>query len=111
MSKSSTGVDMFQFIADTVAQLPSDGEDHSQKLPLGFTFSFPCQQYKLNAGTLLHWTKGFETSGVVGANVVTLLQNAFVANNINVEVAALVNDTVGTLVAHVIEAPDTVLGM
>ena len=111
MSKSSTGVDMFQFIADTIAQLPSDGENHSQKLPLGFTFSFPCQQYKLNAGTLLHWTKGFETSGVVGANVVTLLQNAFVANNINVEVAALVNDTVGTLVAHVIEAPDTVLGM
>ena len=111
MSKSSTGVDMFQFIADTVAQLPKT-EDHDANavLPLGFTFSFPCKQFRLNAGTLLHWTKGFETTGVVGANVVTLLQDAFLANNINVEVAALVNDTVGTLVAHVIEAPDTVLG-
>jgi hexokinase len=113
MSKTSSGVDMFQFIADTVAQLPASLDDDGAdvKLPLGFTFSFPCQQYKLNAGTLLHWTKGFETSGVVGENVVTLLQNAFVTNNINVEVSALVNDTVGTLVAHVIEAPDTVLGV
>ncbi len=111
MSKSSTGVDMFQFIADTVAQLPkTDDHDANAVLPLGFTFSFPCKQFRLNAGTLLHWTKGFETTGVVGANVVTLLQDAFLANNINVEVAALVNDTVGTLVAHVIEAPDTVLG-
>ena len=47
----------------------------------------------------------------IPSNWFFLLQNAFVANNINVEVAALVNDTVGTLVAHVIEAPDTVLGM
>ena len=35
----------------------------------------------------------------------------FEKSSINVNVAALVNDTVGTLVAHVIEAPDTVLGV
>ena len=65
MSKSSTGVDMFQFIADTVAQLPkTDDSDTNAVLPLGFTFSFPCKQFRLNAGTLLHWTKDSRPLGL-----------------------------------------------
>ena len=60
MSKSSTGVDMFQFIADTVAQLPkTDDHDANAVLPLGFTFSFPCKQYRLNAGDVATLDEGF----------------------------------------------------
>ena len=110
MSKESSGEALFQFIADTVAALPA-GDNGGKPLPLGFTFSFPCTQYALNAGSLVHWTKGFHTPGVEGEDVVGLLQQAFEKSSINVNVAALVNDTVGTLVAHVIEAPDTVLGV
>jgi hexokinase len=110
MSASSSGEALFEFIAKTVASLPGT-TNSTDTLPLGFTFSFPCTQYALNAGSLVHWTKGFATPGVVGENVVELLQSAFVKSNINVYVAALVNDTVGTLVAHSLEAPDTVLGV
>ena len=112
MSKSSTGVDMFQFIADTVAQLPkTEGPRCQSSASARLYFFIPMQTIQAERRDVATLDEGFfETTGVVGANVVTLLQDAFLANNINVEVAALVNDTVGTLVAHVIEAPDTVLG-
>lgn len=49
---------------------------YSQKLPLGFTFSFPLQQLGLTKGILETWTKGFKCSGVVGNDVVQLLKDA-----------------------------------
>lgn len=45
-------------------------------LPLGFTFSFPLKQVGLTKGLLERWTKGFNCSGVVGEDVVNLLQDA-----------------------------------
>uniref|UniRef100_A0A3P9PYW7 Phosphotransferase n=1 Tax=Poecilia reticulata TaxID=8081 RepID=A0A3P9PYW7_POERE len=45
-------------------------------LPLGFTFSFPCDQTKLDEGILLKWTKGFKASGCEGKDVVKLLKEA-----------------------------------
>lgn len=45
-------------------------------LPLGFTFSFPLNQMGLTRGLLERWTKGFNCSGVVGEDVVRLLQEA-----------------------------------
>jgi hexokinase len=32
-------------------------------LPLGFTFSFPCEQEGLAKANLVKWTKGFHCSG------------------------------------------------
>ena len=58
MSKSSTGVDMFQFIADTVAQLPKTGPRCQRSASARLYFFISCKHYRLNAGTLLHWTKG-----------------------------------------------------
>lgn len=46
------------------------------KLPLGFTFSFPLTQKGLTKGILQRWTKGFNCSNVVGNDVVQLLQDA-----------------------------------
>lgn len=46
------------------------------KLPLGFTFSFPCKQEGLTKARLVSWTKGFNCSGVEGEDVVQLLRNA-----------------------------------
>jgi hypothetical protein len=68
---------------------------------LGFTFSFPVDQTGIDAGTLIEWTKGFSNPGVVGNDVVTLLSEGFSrAGYTGVKVAALVNDTVGTLLAR-----------
>jgi hexokinase len=33
------------------------------KLPLGFTFSFPCEQEGLAKAKLVKWTKGFHCTG------------------------------------------------
>lgn len=47
-----------------------------EKLPLGFTFSFPCKQEGLTCAKLVSWTKGFKASNVEGNDVVQLLREA-----------------------------------
>lgn len=72
---------------------------------LGFTFSFPVRQCGINRGTLIRWTKGFNIPDAVGHDVCALLQSAIDELNLPVRVAALVNDTVGTLMARSYTSP------
>ncbi|KAF4827462.1 Glucokinase [Colletotrichum tropicale] len=67
---------------------------------LGFTFSFPVQQLGINKGNLIRWTKGFDIPDAVGKDVCALLQTEIDKLHLPVRVAALVNDTVGTLMAR-----------
>ena len=67
---------------------------------LGFTFSFPVQQLAINKGNLMRWTKGFDVPDAVGKDVCALLQTEIDKLGLPVKVAALVNDTVGTLMAR-----------
>ena len=91
---TGTSKGLFSFIAEAVATMAEKNE----RSKLGFTFSFPVVQHSLNSGDLLTWTKGFSTSGVEGNDVVALLQQAFTNVGLNLEIVALCNDTVGTLV-------------
>lgn len=80
---------------------------------LGFTFSFPVQQIGINKGTLIRWTKGFDIPDAVGKDVCALLQTEIDKLHLPVKVAALVNDTVGTLMARSYTSPgktSTLLG-
>lgn len=72
---------------------------------LGFTFSFPVDQIGINRGTLIRWTKGFDIEDTVGKDVCALLQEEIDALKLPVKVAALVNDTVGTLMARSYTSP------
>ncbi|KAI1323273.1 glucokinase [Xylariaceae sp. FL0255] len=72
---------------------------------LGFTFSFPVQQFGINKGTLIRWTKGFDIADAIGKDVCALLQEEINLLRLPVRVAALVNDTVGTLMARSYTAP------
>ena len=72
---------------------------------LGFTFSFPVHQVGINRGTLIRWTKGFDIEDTVGKDVCALLQVEIDALHLPVRVAALVNDTVGTLMARSYTSP------
>ena len=72
---------------------------------LGFTFSFPVQQSGINKGTLIRWTKGFDIADAVGKDVCALLQKEIDKLGLPVKVAALVNDTVGTLMARSYTSP------
>ena len=76
------------------------GGSTRQAFELGFTFSFPVRQLGINNGTLIRWTKGFDLPDAVGKDVCSLLQSAIDELDLPVRVAALVNDTVGTLMAR-----------
>ncbi|KAF7724358.1 glucokinase [Apophysomyces ossiformis] len=101
------------FIADCVDNFITENgsEEATSDLQLGFTFSFPVNQTDINRGTLMRWTKGFNCAGAVDKDAVVLLQDAFLRKNLNVHIAALVNDTVGTLMAHAYRHPETTIGV
>ncbi|KAG8405694.1 hypothetical protein J3459_021560 [Metarhizium acridum] len=76
------------------------GYRDEQIFRLGFTFSFPVKQLGINKGYLIRWTKGFDIPDAVGKDVCRLLQDEIDNRSLPVKVAALVNDTVGTLMAR-----------
>ncbi|KAI7686995.1 Hexokinase type 2 [Sarcoptes scabiei] len=95
-----SGVQLFDHIAACMATFMEKRNIKHYKLPLGFTFSFPCRQEGLTKARLVSWTKGFCCSGVEGEDVVTLLREAVARrNDIEIDVMAVVNDTTGTLMS------------
>lgn len=80
------------------------------ELHLGFTFSFPVLQTALDRGKLLTWTKGFKCTNAIGKDVVQLLQDALTRKHLNIRCSALVNDTVGTLMARAYASGDALVG-
>ena len=107
------GEELFGFIARSIQQFLSDHRiDFDETISLGFTFSFPIDQSGIASGKLLKWTKGFSAAGVEGADVVMLLSKALQQEGLNnIEIAALANDTVGTLMAKSYEDPDCDVGI
>ena len=67
---------LFDFVADQVASFIKDRKI-TEKLPMGFTFSFPVDNTSLTSGTLVRWTKCFDADGAVGEDPVRLLREAF----------------------------------
>ncbi|VDN02163.1 unnamed protein product [Thelazia callipaeda] len=96
-----SGEVLFDHIAECMARFIRGSEiEHADRLPLGFTFSFPCRQEGLTCAKLIKWTKGFSASGVEDKDVVSLLREACQRRkDINIDVVAVLNDTVGTLMA------------
>uniref|UniRef100_A0A8R1TNX6 Phosphotransferase n=1 Tax=Onchocerca volvulus TaxID=6282 RepID=A0A8R1TNX6_ONCVO len=96
-----TGEGLFDHIADCMARFMEEKDiKNAGKLPLGFTFSFPCRQEGLTCAKLINWTKGFGASNVENKDVVTLLREACQRRkDIDIDVVAVLNDTVGTLMA------------
>ncbi|XP_034286538.1 hexokinase-2-like isoform X2 [Pantherophis guttatus] len=93
-----SGTQLFDYIADCLANFMEQLQIKDRKLPLGFTFSFPCHQTKLDESILDTWTKGFKCSGVEGKDVVSLLRKAIKKRgDFEIDVVAVVNDTVGTM--------------
>ncbi|KAJ5894473.1 Hexokinase [Penicillium taxi] len=99
--KTGTADELWNYIADCLEQFlhtHHEGENlHS--LPLGFTFSYPAQQDYIDHGILQRWTKGFDIDGVEGHDVVPPLEAVLKKRGLPIKVAALINDTTGTLIA------------
>ncbi|XP_013372394.1 PREDICTED: putative hexokinase HKDC1 isoform X2 [Chinchilla lanigera] len=103
---------LFEYVADCLADfMRTKGLQH-KKLPLGFTFSFPCRQTKLEEGILLSWTKKFKARGVQDTDVVSRLTKAMRKHkDLDVDVLALVNDTVGTMMTCAYDDPYCEVGV
>ncbi|CAK9139886.1 unnamed protein product [Ilex paraguariensis] len=93
---------LFDYIAAELAKFVAQ-EGQKFHLPpgrqreLGFTFSFPVMQTSISSGTLIRWTKGFSIDDTVGQDVVAELAEAMERQGVDMQVSALVNDTIGTL--------------
>lgn len=100
--KSGSGKAIFEFIARNIEIFLQHPEIEAEMpLKLGFTFSFPIQQESLKHGRILGWSKEIEGRDVIGMDAVALLQEALHARDLDIQVEALVNDTVGTLLAQI----------
>lgn len=117
LMEAKQATELFHFLAQQIeAFLKEHHNDHFEKhkqeglgeqefFDLGFTFSFPVNQVGINKGFLMRWTKGFDIDEAVGQDVCGLLQKEINALKLPVRVAALVNDTVGTLMARSYTSP------
>lgn len=105
--KHGSGYALFTFMANEVRSFLQEYSQLQTIEELGFTFSFPVNQVNLKSGTLIQFNKDYSCNDIVGMDVVTLFQNALIAIGLNVRVSSLLNDTIGTLVAHAYKNPAT----
>ncbi|KAA0717904.1 putative hexokinase HKDC1 [Triplophysa tibetana] len=101
---------------DHIVQCISDFLDYmgikNTRLPLGFTFSFPCSQSGIDQGSLVCWTKGFKATDCEGSDVVDMLREAIKRRNeFDLDIVAIVNDTVGTMMTCAYEDPKCQIGL
>jgi hexokinase len=78
--KTGSSDKLWDFIADSlqrfVAEHQLDPEKDGELLPLGFTFSYPATQDRIDHGILQTWTKGWDIKGVEGEDVAAMLRSA-----------------------------------
>lgn len=70
--KTGNADELWEYIADCLQQFIDYHHEGQKlnKLPLGFTFSYPATQASIDQGVLQRWTKGFDIDGVEGHDVV-----------------------------------------
>lgn len=106
------GEELFDHIAHCLSVFMHENGVQDQRIPLGFTFSFPCRQEGLTKGVLVTWTKGFSCINVEGHDVVRLLQESIKRRgDVEIEVMAVLNDTTGTLMSCAYKNPECRIGL
>nr|XP_046210247.1 hexokinase-1 isoform X3 [Oncorhynchus gorbuscha]XP_046210248.1 hexokinase-1 isoform X3 [Oncorhynchus gorbuscha] len=107
-----TGEELFDHIVQCISDFLDYMGMKNTRLPLGFTFSFPCRQTSLDVGILVTWTKGFKATDCEGEDVVGLLREGIKRREeFDLDVVAVVNDTVGTMMTCAYEEPTCEVGL
>uniref|UniRef100_A0A452RL23 Phosphotransferase n=1 Tax=Ursus americanus TaxID=9643 RepID=A0A452RL23_URSAM len=107
-----TGEELFDHIVQCIADFLDYMGLKGAQLPLGFTFSFPCRQTSIDKGTLIEWTKGFKATDCEGEDMVDMLREAIKRRNeFDLDIVAVVNDTVGTMMTCGHEDPNCEIGL
>ncbi|THV02243.1 hexokinase [Dendrothele bispora CBS 962.96] len=106
--KQDEGQKLFDFCAECLKTfidtnyIDENGQTtlkEGEMLPLGFTFSYPCTQNRIDHGELIRWTKGFGAKNTEGRDVGEMFRKSLEKYNVPVVMTALINDTTGTLIA------------
>jgi len=112
--KQEDGQKLFDFCAECLKTFidsnTGDGPGmlkEGQVLPLGFTFSYPCSQERIDHGELIRWTKGFGAPNTEGRDVAEMFRQSLTKHNLPVNLTAIINDTTGTLIASHYVSPKT----
>lgn len=104
---TATGGELFDFLAGQIKEIAVPGEVYA----LGHTFSFPSRSYDINNAVLINWTKEIKTGQVEGRDINQLLAEALKRQGSpEVIPAAVINDTVGTLLAAAYSDPGADIG-
>ncbi|XP_069030171.1 hexokinase HKDC1-like isoform X4 [Embiotoca jacksoni] len=111
-----TGEELFDHIAECISDFLDYMGMKNTRVPTGFTFSFPCEQTAIDTGTLVSWTKGFKATDCEGHDVVNMLREAIKRLNVSqkefdLDIVAVVNDTVGTMMSCAYEDPECEIGL
>ncbi|KAG1411394.1 hypothetical protein G6F58_008576 [Rhizopus delemar] len=118
--KTGEGAMFFDWIADAVRDLITIEAKHlftqnqvegKETLALGVCWSFPVDQTAVDRGTILRMGKGFTLKNTEGNDLADMFHEAFKRKKLNVKVTAILNDTVGTLVAHAYTNPECRIGL
>ncbi|KAK7178779.1 hypothetical protein DPSP01_013548 [Paraphaeosphaeria sporulosa] len=99
---------LFSFIAKALREFldrhklrpENDCSAGARRIPLGFTFSFTCEQTSISKGTLIQWDKGWDIPEALGKDPCAMLQESIDEMELPVQVSALANDSVGTLLSR-----------
>ncbi|KAI1335589.1 hexokinase-domain-containing protein [Xylariaceae sp. FL0016] len=111
--KTSDAETLWNLVADSLGTFIEERQLHGdphRPLPLGFCFSYPASQDRIDHGILKTWTKGFEIQGVEGEDVASQLREAIAKKKLPVKLITLVNDTTGAMVASAYNDPETICG-
>jgi hexokinase len=106
------GTRFFDWMAGHIDTMLKDvGADYGrgeQPLSMGLSWSFPVDQTSVSSGLMIHMGKGFHCSnGTVGQELGQLLIDACKRRSLNVDMAAILNDSSAALLSRAYVDPKT----
>jgi hexokinase len=106
------GTQFFDWMAGHIEKMLKEvGTDYGRgevALPMGLSWSFPIDQTSMGSGLMIHMGKGFHCSnGTVGQELGDLLIQSCRKRDLNVAMAAIVNDSSAALLSRAYVDPKT----
>ncbi|KAI8332138.1 hypothetical protein BC941DRAFT_403083 [Chlamydoabsidia padenii] len=111
-----TSGDDFTVLVDFIVECISDflarvGTQDQTVYSMAVSFGFAIRQTGLNSGMLLSLGYGFSYPNGVGVDIVQLMHERVRLKDLPVEIVAIANDSVCTLLAHAYQHPSTRVGI
>ncbi|KAI6091489.1 hexokinase [Hypoxylon rubiginosum] len=111
--KKLEGMSFFDWMATRIYEvIHKDASPDQDIIPLGLAWSFPVEQVSLSGGLLLGMGKGFlATNGLLGQDLGEIIKFACKKQGLNVQLAAIVNDSSATLLSQAYVHASTRFGL